>query len=39
MQRADALGLRYASGPRIEGYNISGGRPVFIRTYRSEGGP
>jgi hypothetical protein len=25
-----------ASGPRIEGYNISGGRPVFINTYRSE---
>jgi 4-amino-4-deoxy-L-arabinose transferase-like glycosyltransferase len=39
VQRADALGLRYSSGPRIEGYNISGGRPVFIRTYRSEGGP
>src|SRR6516165_404829 len=36
VQRADALGLRYSSGPRIEGYNISGGRPVFIRTYRSE---
>ena len=35
-QRADALGLRYSSGPRVEGYNISGGRPVFIRTYRSE---
>ena len=39
VQRADALALRYSSGPRIEGYNISGGRPVFIRTYRSEGGP
>jgi 4-amino-4-deoxy-L-arabinose transferase-like glycosyltransferase len=38
-QRADALGLRYSSGPRIEGYNISGGRPVFIRTYRSEREP
>ena len=36
VQRAAALGLRYASGPRIEGYNISGGRPVFINTYRSE---
>jgi 4-amino-4-deoxy-L-arabinose transferase-like glycosyltransferase len=35
-QRADALGLRYSSGPRVEGYNISGGRPVYIRTYRSE---
>src|SRR5271170_3064161 len=39
VQRADALALRYSSGPRIEGYNISGGRPVFVRTYRSEGGP
>jgi len=38
-QRADALGLRYSSGPRVEGYNISGGRPVFIRTYRSEREP
>jgi 4-amino-4-deoxy-L-arabinose transferase-like glycosyltransferase len=36
VQRATALGLRYASGPRIEGYNISGGKPVFINTYRSE---
>jgi 4-amino-4-deoxy-L-arabinose transferase-like glycosyltransferase len=39
VQRADALGLRYASGPRIEGYNISGGRPVFVNTYRSERAP
>jgi 4-amino-4-deoxy-L-arabinose transferase-like glycosyltransferase len=38
-QRADALGLRYSSGPRVEGYNISGGRPVYIRTYRSEREP
>jgi 4-amino-4-deoxy-L-arabinose transferase-like glycosyltransferase len=38
-QRADALGLRYSSGPRVEGYNISGGRPVYIRTYRSERAP
>jgi 4-amino-4-deoxy-L-arabinose transferase-like glycosyltransferase len=36
VQRASALGLRYASGPRVEGYNISGGKPVFINTYRSE---
>ncbi len=39
VQRAEALGLRYASGPRVEGYNISGGRPVFIKTYRSELSP
>jgi hypothetical protein len=39
VQRADALGLRYDSGPRIEGYNISGGRQVFINTYRSARSP
>ena len=27
MQRADAIGLRYALAQRIEGYNISIGRP------------
>lgn len=37
VQRADAIGLRYASGPRIDGYNISSGRPVTIAIYRSEG--
>jgi 4-amino-4-deoxy-L-arabinose transferase-like glycosyltransferase len=37
VQRADAIGLRYAPGPRIEGYNISNGRPVTIAVYRSEG--
>jgi len=36
VQRADAIGLRYAPGPRVEGYNISGGQAVTIATYRSE---
>jgi len=36
VQRADAIGLRYAPGPRVEGYNISGGRAVTIAIYRSE---
>ena len=30
MQRADAIGLHYALGQRIEGYNISIGRPVVL---------
>ena len=35
-QRADATGLRYAAGPRIEGVNIGAGRLVSIAVYRSE---
>jgi 4-amino-4-deoxy-L-arabinose transferase-like glycosyltransferase len=38
VQRADAIGLRYAPGPRIEGFNINGGQAVNIATYRSERG-
>ncbi len=36
-QRADAIGLRYARGPRFEAINISGGRAMTIAVYRSEG--
>ena len=36
VQRADAIGLRYTSGPRIEGFNINGGGAVNIATFRSE---
>jgi 4-amino-4-deoxy-L-arabinose transferase-like glycosyltransferase len=36
-QRAEALGLRYAPGPRVEGFNISGGRRVSIAIFRTEG--
>ncbi len=36
VQRADAIGLRYAPGPRIEGINISIGQTVNIATYRSD---
>jgi 4-amino-4-deoxy-L-arabinose transferase-like glycosyltransferase len=40
VQRADSLGLRYIAGPRIDGVNISGGRPVSIAVYISaERGP
>jgi 4-amino-4-deoxy-L-arabinose transferase-like glycosyltransferase len=35
-QRAEAIGLRYASGPRVEGINIAAGRRVSIAIFRSE---
>jgi 4-amino-4-deoxy-L-arabinose transferase-like glycosyltransferase len=36
-QRAEAIGLRYNVGARIDGYNFSQGRPVSIAIFRSEG--
>jgi 4-amino-4-deoxy-L-arabinose transferase-like glycosyltransferase len=36
VQRAEAIGLRYTQGPRVEGFNYSIGRAVSIATYRSE---
>jgi 4-amino-4-deoxy-L-arabinose transferase-like glycosyltransferase len=36
-QRAEAVGLRYAAGPRIEAINISTGQPISIAVYRSVG--
>src|SRR5262245_44955872 len=39
VQRAEALGLRYAPGPRIEGINTNSGRFVSIAIYRSGGLP
>ena len=36
-QRAEAVGLRYTAGPRLEAINISNGRPVTIAIYRSAG--
>ena len=35
MQRADAIGLRYALSQRVDGYNISIGRPVTLTVFRS----
>ena len=35
-QRAEAIGLRYARGPHIDGINISGGRELAIAVFRSE---
>jgi 4-amino-4-deoxy-L-arabinose transferase-like glycosyltransferase len=37
VQRAEAIGLRYAPGPRVEGINYSVGRSLSIAIYRSEG--
>jgi 4-amino-4-deoxy-L-arabinose transferase-like glycosyltransferase len=34
--RAEAIGLRYAPGPRIEAFNYNGGRWMTISVYRSE---
>jgi 4-amino-4-deoxy-L-arabinose transferase-like glycosyltransferase len=36
-QRAEALGLRYTAGPRVEAINISRGQPITIAVYRSAG--
>ena len=36
VQRAEAIGLRYSPGPRVEGINFSSGRSVSIAVYRSE---
>ena len=35
VQRANAVGLHYALTERVEGYNISIGRPVSLSIYRS----
>jgi hypothetical protein len=34
-QRAEAIGLRYTGGPRIEAININTGQPITIAVYRS----
>jgi 4-amino-4-deoxy-L-arabinose transferase-like glycosyltransferase len=39
VQRADAIGLRYTTGPRVDGFNMNGGQKVSITIYRSERGP
>lgn len=35
VQRANAIGLRYSLSQRIEGYNISIGKPVVLAVFRS----
>jgi 4-amino-4-deoxy-L-arabinose transferase-like glycosyltransferase len=37
--RAEAVGLRYDRGPRIEGYNISNGQPIVIAVFESAAAP
>jgi len=37
-QRAEAIGLRYTAGPRVEGLNFSTGQPVTIAVFRSREG-
>jgi 4-amino-4-deoxy-L-arabinose transferase-like glycosyltransferase len=36
-ERAEAIGLRYAPGPRIDGFNMSNGQAITIAVFRSEG--
>src|SRR5262249_37610624 len=36
-QRAEAIGLRYRSGARVDAINISSGRPITIAVFRSAG--
>ena len=39
-RRAEAIGLHYAPGPRVDGFNYNeGGRAITIAVYRSEAQP
>jgi hypothetical protein len=37
--RAEAVGLHYERGPRIDGYNISVGKPLSIAVFSTAGTP
>jgi hypothetical protein len=37
--RAEAIGLRYTRGPRIEAFNISNGKPITIVVFASASAP
>jgi len=37
--RAEAIGLRYRAGPRIEGYNISNGQRIAVAVFRPADAP
>ena len=39
VQRAESIGLLYSRVQRIEGFNISIGKPVTLTVYRSEANP
>jgi 4-amino-4-deoxy-L-arabinose transferase-like glycosyltransferase len=38
-QRADAIGMHYSPGRRIDAINMANGRPITIAVYRSTGAP
>jgi 4-amino-4-deoxy-L-arabinose transferase-like glycosyltransferase len=38
VQRADTVGVRYSSGPRIEGFNIGTGKRVSLAIFRADRG-
>jgi hypothetical protein len=38
-ERAEAIGLRYERGPRVEAFNFSKGQPITIAIFRSAGEP
>jgi 4-amino-4-deoxy-L-arabinose transferase-like glycosyltransferase len=38
-QRAEAIGLHYEPGPRVEAFNFSKGQPITIAVFRSAGEP
>ncbi|MGE0036300.1 MAG: ArnT family glycosyltransferase [Xanthobacteraceae bacterium] len=38
-QRAEAIGLRYDAGPRVDAINVGTGKPITIAVYRSRGAP
>jgi hypothetical protein len=35
-EQAEALGLRYSSGPRVEAINISNGQAITMAVFRSK---
>jgi 4-amino-4-deoxy-L-arabinose transferase-like glycosyltransferase len=37
--RAEAIGLRYDRGPRVEGFNISNGQRITMAVFESAGAP
>jgi len=37
--RAEAIGLHYTRGPRVDGYNIAVGKPISIAVFQSAGTP
>ena len=39
VQRAESIGLLYSRAQRIEGYNISIGKPVALTVFRSQANP